>query len=796
MAQEAQLANRVVTSTSLPYKSNISPLESDPCFVPGSQNIMTSTSGFAERRLGFSNFVETTPTVFNNLQRLFTWERFDGTFIEMACDINSSNQAVVYKLLTGTNNSFISIYTDTSSTPFDFVVSNNTIYFTNGNVAKKYDPVNGLSNWGIAIGSINSSIGPTVAGNGADAGGALPWTNPNNVTSAVSSATNALSAFQGLTNFLQATQFGFGITSTDTVLGISVTYTDASSGNQWAIQLMKNGSLIGAAKSANATSGTFTVGSSSDLWGTTWAPNDINQTTFGVSFQGQNPNAGFSGSVGSTFDVRNVKITIFKSGGPAIVVSGSAGTFSATVGYQYVFCYGNSNTGHVSSPTPASASTGIFTNKLNVQISLVQSTDPQVNQIRLFRSTDSVAPGLIAGIYFEIPTSPYTNTTQNVTDNAPDTSLNVNSIAPIPGANDPPTPGQNPEYFSGRIWLFKNNQVFFSGLEETIIGVPEESFPSGLAGNFWNFDQGVKGLKVAGNGDSQTLMIFCPGRVYGIVGTSLDTFRRFLISNRRGARNIKSISSIGGIVAWRDTSGQVWASDGSSLQELAIDIRPDLTPYVPGNDSITFHSSGKFHWLVVSTGTKLFVFDFDIGQWMPPWTFSCNYVFSGEVSAGSYQLMAAKSTIALQLNTAATVGTYNDNGVTYTLISRSQLFGLVPDYGKRFSYASLGIYNEPGRTGWLTRVQVDTNNNVIGDILICIDDNPLDPTTVYTSIIKNVVTPQVAYNRGQGVNLLQKVYPVNNQEGRWVSIQINSANADDNLQIYDYFCSYKPLGGR
>ena len=805
MAQESQLANRVVTTTSIPYRSNISAIESDPCYVPGSENIMTSSTGFAERRPGFSSTVETTPTTFNDLQRLFTWERFDGTFIEIACDISSSNQSRVYTLIVGVDSSFSLLYTDTSSSsPFDFVVSNNTLYFSNGNVAKKYDPVNSITNWGIAIGSVNNASGPLPPGTAATFGdtGTTAWTNPNDIKVEDGNFATDISIGPSgpFADRISGTNFGFALATNTTILGILVevkgfaTFTGSQSGGL-GVQLLKGGATAGAAQFNTwpASNAFVSFGGTSDLWGTTWTPNDINQATFGALISGTILNVAGNGN----FNIDFVRITVYGIGGPSISVSGSAGTFTATIGYQYVFTYGNSNSGHVSSPSPASASTGPFANKLNVQVSLTASTDTQVNQIHVYRSTDSVTSGTMAGIYFEIPTSPYPNTTANITDNAPDTSLLISSIAPIPGANDPPTPGSDPVYFSGRIWLFKNNQVFFSGLEEIITGVPEESFPSGLAGNFWNFDQAVEALEVVGNGDNQQLMIFCAGRIYGIVGTSLDTFRRFLISNRRGARNIKSVSSIGGIVAWRDTSGQVWASDGSTLQEVGLDIRPDLTPYVPGNDSITFHSAGKFHWLVVSTGTELFVYDFDVGQWMPPWTFSCNCLFSGETSPGSYQLMAGTSSTALQMSSAGTAGTYNDNGTLYQMIARTQLFSLVPDYGKRFSYASMGVYNEPGRTGWLARVQIDTNNNVLGDVLVAVDDDPLDSTTTYTSIFNNLVTPQKAYNRGQGKNLLQKIYTLNSEgEGRWYSLEIKSAIADDTLKIYDFFGSYKPVGGR
>src|SRR5207248_10335047 len=98
MALETQLAHRVLSNLALPYITNIPPASTEPHYTSGSTDILTSINGYAERRPGFAAAVETTPTAFTNLQRLFTWDRFDGTFFVMACDVNASNLAVVYKL--------------------------------------------------------------------------------------------------------------------------------------------------------------------------------------------------------------------------------------------------------------------------------------------------------------------------------------------------------------------------------------------------------------------------------------------------------------------------------------------------------------------------------------------------------------------------------------------------------------------------------------------------------------------------------------------------------------------------
>jgi hypothetical protein len=427
-----------------------------------------------------------------------------------------------------------------------------------------------------------------------------------------------------------------------------------------------------------------------------------------------------------------------------------------------------------------------------MNVPVIASTDAQVNQIRVFRSTDSVTAGNNAGVYFEIPTSPFANSSATIVDAATDGSLIVGNVAPIAGFNDPPTPLQSPVYFAGRIWGFKNNQVFYSGLEEILLGVPEESFISGTGGNFWNFDQPVQALAVAGTGLGQTLMVFCGGRVYGITGNSLDTFRRFLISNRRGCRNLSCVASLGGMVVWLDSSRQVWATDGNSLQEISLDIRPDLSSLSPTGASMTIHTSGRFHWIVLAFPSQMFVYDMDTEQWYPPWTVTSSYIYSGETSDGTYDLMLSTGTKALKLSSTA----HNDNGVTYTPVLQTNLFAVIPDFGKRFSYSSMGVYDEPSRTGYPNLIHVDTNAVSLSDVLLTSDDDPFNASTPYTSVFVNRVSPEVAYNRKQGVNIVQNAFPMTQPEARWIGLKIKGLQADDGLKIFGFFLAYKSLGGR
>lgn len=756
---------------------------------------MTSINGYCERRPGFANYIEPTPTTFIDLQRIFAWDDLNGNFYVMFSDVDTVHSlSKVYKFTVGVDTSAVLIYTDnTSSVPYDYVVSNGIVYFGNGVFMKKWVPsVNQVWNWGIAIGSVNDIVGPNFAGAGSNNPdvGNIPWSNPGNVGSGVSYASAAMSgSVTDSTNHLIASTFGFAISSTSTVNGMIVDFAyQKTLGTAYTllVQLGKNGALVGSPKSIDMTGlqvGTYAVGGTADLWGGSFTPNDVN-TTITVNFFLYTPNP----TTADTINIGACSIEVFGTGGPSVALT--TGSLTASVGYEYVFCYGNSVTGGLSSPTPASSS--IKPTSQGIQVSLTKSLDPQVNQIHVFRTTDSAGPGVIGGTFFEIPTSPYANATANIVDNAVDTSLNISSIAPTPGFNDPPPPANGFVYSpSGRIYMKTGNYVWFTGLEEITNGVPEECVPSGVAGNFWKQDQTVEGIGLAGTGQNSTVGIFCGGRLYGITGTTLDTFQRFTVSNRRGTRQEATVTELGGMCAWLDSSNQIWATDGSSLQELSIPIRPDLTSVDPENCSMTFHTAGRFHWLVFSTGSELFVYDVDTEQWMPPWIFSADYVFSGETSPGNYVLMASTGTKAVYLID----GDHNDQGNPYQPEITTNLFSLVPDFGRRFSYIATGSYDEPSRTGLGWYYQVDTNGKTtLSDVLTMTDDDPTQAP--YTSILQYATTVEKAFSRSNGKFLVQNVYSNTLPAARWVSMRIKLIKADQQDNIYGWYVAYKPVGGR
>lgn len=609
MPPASQTEHSGTANCALPYISNTSLVDVSKHFVSGSQNILTGLRQWAERRPGFSQTVETTPTVFTNLVRQIVWQRWansspnGGAFIWMGCDI-SGGLAKVYKMQFGADSSAVLLWTSASAIPFDFIVSNNTCYFGNGTDMKKYDSST-LSKWGI----LSPAAGPTLT-----------------------------------------------------------------------------------------------------------------------------------------------------------LIAGSLNVYNS---WCYVCTYFNSNTQHESSPSPISACSGVFTNQ-SVQLGLTASLDPQVTNIRVYRTPDGGAqdPALMQ----EITGSPFPNATGNVTDTTLDINLSIR-VGPEFLRNDPPPASRGFVTYAGRIWGFNNNTSYYSGFEEIANGVPEESWPSGLAGNSYPWDKEVQAHATLTDG----IAVYTPTRIWKVEGDSLDTFRRYMLLDKRGTRSITSVTSVGSAVAWLDTSNTVWISD---IGEVGVSIRPDIANINPLTAYITFHISGIYHWLVLLDGTNgvLYVYDMDTSQWLPPWTIgsSASGLFSGETSVGNIQLMLARgNTKALQL----VAGTYVDDGHPYIPRIKTNMYRLAPP-------------NNPSFQGVHDWSEIKTDTQIPSQVLQLTDD---DPTTAqYADITANgEPSPLVT----QGGNLITTRWTSNFPQAQLMSMQFVWPAVAANFHLYQMDEGFHGSGG-
>ena len=140
-----------IDKPTLGYRTNTSPIDESPHWVAGSQNTMATIVGEMEKRPGFALAVEMLLSQIPGIvRRLFTWRRFSGSFFVMASVETTIQGSInqVWKYEVGVDDSFSIIYADTTSTspaPFDFVTSNNFVFFGNGTTRQNMRKFNGTA---------------------------------------------------------------------------------------------------------------------------------------------------------------------------------------------------------------------------------------------------------------------------------------------------------------------------------------------------------------------------------------------------------------------------------------------------------------------------------------------------------------------------------------------------------------------------------------------------------------------------------------------------------------------------
>lgn len=115
---------------------------------------------------------------------------------------------------------------------------------------------------------------------------------------------------------IDLTGFGFSIPAAATINGIIVEpkFAGSTGSTNVTAQLLKAGAPAGTGKSTTRPSGAtgcstsafLTLGSSTDLWGTTWTPADINAANFGVRFTKGGAGIAFLDAVRITVDYSDV----------------------------------------------------------------------------------------------------------------------------------------------------------------------------------------------------------------------------------------------------------------------------------------------------------------------------------------------------------------------------------------------------------------------------------------------------------------------------------------------------------
>jgi hypothetical protein len=207
----------------------------------------------------------------------------------------------------------------------------------------------------------------------------------------------------------------------------------------------------------------------------------------------------------------------------APTISLSAGALTLTWGRNYVQCFVAKYTDslgiertHVGAPSAFTAYTGPISAQAVNLAAIETSTDPQVNFVWIFATTDGPI-NTSATLYFA---AEITNGTATWADTLLDEQLDITKQAPFD--NNPAPPSKMLTTFQNRVAAIQTSQLRLSGYSEITLGIPEESWPLEL---FFNIPAGSRkatGLSTLSQGS--LLAVDTLEAVFGFTGDGEATF--------------------------------------------------------------------------------------------------------------------------------------------------------------------------------------------------------------------------------------------------------------------------------
>jgi hypothetical protein len=346
--------------------------------------------------------------------------------------------------------------------------------------------------------------------------------------------------------------------------------------------------------------------------------------------------------------------------------SASAHTVSVLNSWGYVYTWvqaSGQESNHSplqTNPDSAPSFTGAFSNKRPSMTVTGPADTTEYPFLNIYRTTDG------GGTFFFL--WQITNTGGSITfedkflasgsgnaDPIPDADLDTSHVSPTTTSNSPPPAVSPPGItgttaiqrstriveYSGRLWYAINDYLFYSALEELNSGIPEESWPSGIATpNFFRMNGTINNLVSTPNG----LLVMTSKETVRVNGTSKATFnpRPFLgnIGAAAGYQNRAAIEA-GENVSWLTEDYKIIVVHGDSYAILTNPLGTALATLgtTTGTNffDIKFWSQGDKEYLFVlwsnlnagtSAAQKLYVYDLQKARvtqddfWNTPWTFS------------------------------------------------------------------------------------------------------------------------------------------------------------------------------
>lgn len=403
------------------------------------------------------------------------------------------------------------------------------------------------------------------------------------------------------------------------------------------IQLIKGGAPVGAPESVSISSGAdtlFTLGSSTDLWGTTWLDTDVTDATFGLQITVTNSLSGAT----TTVSVDSASITVYLKGAGVVITStAGAGSLSLVIGRIYYLAFSNSKTGHISDISFPSVTTGPLTNK-EAALSFPVSLDPQVDTTLILATADGGDPSTLY-LLVSLPAA-----TTTYTDQTNDTVLTLNQIYQQTDQfgnslgisdNTPPPLGNLAIKHQGRLWMALGQSLFFSKSTSDLTlpngftaGRYEEAWPGF---NFFDISPGaetVTGLL----SDGSTLYIGTQRHVRRLFGSDPTNFQEpEVLLQGVGVVNqdvwcpIFMEGTPAGAM-WLTPDNKIILSDFNTYKDVGTPVQDILNTINPDAVSMahaTYASNGPYdvYILAIPTGTNTtcdthLIFDIRTQMWM------------------------------------------------------------------------------------------------------------------------------------------------------------------------------------
>ena len=467
---------------------------------------------------------------------------------------------------------------------------------------------------------------------------------------------------------LEAYNFGFsGLTGN--VVGVQVTFdaflTGGDASSAFNARLLSNQTQAGLTKAVTLTGSVvnYSLGGTLDTWGSFLTPSIVNNSTsagFGI---------GFFGSGNGAWSVRNVAVTVYLNAGISATPTGS-GSFSAVNGYTYVVAYGNVSSGEISNASLTSNNTGPFTNAAYVALPVTASIDPQVNQIRIYRTTDTGG----GNQFFEIQNSPFPNVTATIQDTTIDTALQVTSQAEINLGNTPPPMGlTNLVWFSGRMWGSVNNLLYASTGPETVSGTAPNSNWQPLFQ--WVIPGLIQRLVTGPNG----MLVFTQDDCLIVRGTDITNYTVNHFVPDFGVRSYNAVDTDGTNLYVFTSDRQFICVNASGADDIGLPIADQLANVDPNFCYVKINRYGLDSIVRILDTVNNVYYDFNLNQqcWNLPGILqmpNCTAAGSIETSPGVWRLLLCSTNGGVSQLAYRDINNFQDLGVNYSPVA---VFGTI-----------------------------------------------------------------------------------------------------------------------